>query len=349
MRGPGSDLASAPGVVMNGQEPRFNSILITGSAGFTGQHLLAFLADVAPQARLVGVDQRVPARAPVGYVHHTLDLLDAAGVRRLVAQVRPQVVFHLVGLNKSTDPMAFYRANVLTTLSLLEALRLEAPQARLLAIGSAAEYGPPSGPFALSEEAPLRPVTVYGASKAAQTILLASRRHSGPPAILLRPFNLLGPGLPATLVAGAFALQIAEREVGLGSGPLRVGNLSAQRDFLDVRDAVAAYWLVAERGQPGTAYNVCSGRPVAVQTLLDILLSLARCSIEVVVDPDLLQPNDVPVSFGDNSRLRALGWRPTITLEQSLRDLLEECRQRVAARQAAEQQTTGQTGPAGNG
>jgi GDP-4-dehydro-6-deoxy-D-mannose reductase len=302
------------------------AILITGVAGFTGRHLLAHLAQAEPAARIIGVDQRPAAWLPPVSEQRGLDLLDAAAVRSLIADVRPHVVYHLVGLNKSDDPAAYYRINVLTTLHLLEALRVEAPSARLLAVGSAAEYGPPAGSQPLAEDAPLRPATVYGASKAAQAILLQSYARAGLAVFLARPFNLLGPGLPANMAAAAFAAQIVEREQGQVHGPIRVGNLAPQRDFLDVRDAARAYRLIVQRGAEGAAYNVCSGRPVSIQALLDLLVGMARCPVDVTVDAARFQASDVPVSVGDNRRLAALGWVPRVSLEQSLADLLREQR-----------------------
>lgn len=301
-------------------------ILITGSAGFTGRHLLAHLTQADPGARIVSVDQRPPAWLPAGAQHQQLDLLDAGAVRRLAADWRPAAVYHLVGLNKSDDPAAYYRINVLTTLHLLEALQAEAPTARLLAIGSAAEYGPPVDGQPLTEDAPLQPATVYGASKAAQAILLQTYARGGLAVFLARPFNLLGPGLPGNMAAAAFAAQIVAREQGREHGPIRVGNLAAQRDFLDVRDAVRAYRLIVARGEPGAAYNVCSGRPTAIQTVLDLLLGMAHCPVTVAVDATRFQANDVPVSVGDNRRLSALGWTPQISTEKSLLDMLNEQR-----------------------
>ncbi len=305
-----------------------NVVLITGSAGFTGRHLLAHLAQVDPGAQIVSADQRPPAWLPPGAQHQQLDLLDAAAVRKLVAVRQPAAIYHLVGLNKSDDPAAYYRINVLTTLHLLEALRAEAPAARLLAIGSAAEYGPPADNQPLAEDAPLRPATVYGASKAAQAILLQTYAHAGLAVFLARPFNLLGPGLPDNMAAAAFAAQIVAREQGRGQGPIRVGNLAAQRDFLDVRDAVRAYRLIVQCGEPGAAYNVCSGQTVTIQTVLDLLVGMARCPITVKIDATRFQTNDLPVSVGDNHRLTALGWAPQIGVEESLYDMLNEQRQR---------------------
>lgn len=301
-------------------------LLVTGAAGFTGRHLLDYLRQVEPGATLVAVDRQSPKAALPAAAFRSVDLLDAAAVHRLVAETRPAVVYHLAGLNKSDDPAAFFRVNVLTTLHLLEALRSEAPAAALLAVGSAAEYGPPPDGRPLDEEAPLRPATAYGASKAAQTLLLRSYATAGLATFVARPFNLLGPGLPPSMAAAAFAQQIVAREQGLADGPIRVGNLAAQRDFLDVRDAVRGYHCIVRRGTAGAVYNVCSGRAVPIQALLDRLVRLARCPVAVEVDPARFQPGDVPLSVGDNRKLSALGWSPQVSLDQSLADMLAALR-----------------------
>ncbi|MCS6843384.1 MAG: NAD-dependent epimerase/dehydratase family protein [Caldilineales bacterium] len=303
-------------------------VLVTGAAGFTGRHLMDHLRRAEPGATIVAVDRLPMAACPAEVDFRSLDLLDAAAVRRLVAETQPAVVYHLAGLNKSDDPAAFFRVNVLTTLHLLEALRHEAPSAALLAVGSAAEYGPPPDDGPLDEEAPLRPATAYGASKAAQTLLMRSYAAAGLTTFVARPFNLLGPGLPPSMAAAAFAHQIVLREQGLADGPIRVGNLAARRDFLDVRDAVRGYHLIVRRGAAGGVYNVCSGRAVAVQALLDRLVGMARCPVSVTMDPARLQPGDVPLSVGDNRKLMALGWAPQISLEHSLADMVAELRRR---------------------
>ena len=144
-----------------------------------------------------------------------------------------------------------------------------------------------------------------------------------------RPFNHLGPGQSDRFVASAVASRIARNEVS-GSDEVPVGNLSARRDFTDVRDVVRAYRLLAERGEPGEAYNVCSGRDVAVQEVADRLVALADRPMALVPDPDLLRPVDTPVLRGDPTRLHeATGWEPTISLDQTLADVLDDWRKRV--------------------
>src|SRR5690606_34914664 len=150
------------------------------------------------------------------------------------------------------------------------------------------------------------------------------------PILRVRAFNHIGPGQSDRFVAPAFAIQIAQIEQGQQEPVMSVGDLSAYRDFTDVRDIVRAYYLLMEHGQPGEAYNVASGKTRSVQFLLDILLSFSDVSIQVKTDVNRLRPNRVPILEGDITRLQqATGWQPTITFEQTLLDILQDCRQRV--------------------
>ncbi len=184
----------------------------------------------------------------------------------------------------------------------------------------------------LTEEEPFRPVSPYAVSKAAQD-LMAYQVHAsrGLPVIRMRPFNHTGPGRPDRFVASSFARQLAEMEAGLRPPELHVGNLDAVRDFTDVRDVVRAYRLAADRCTPGEAYHVCSGRPVAVREILEILVSLSTVEPHVVVDPERMRPADIPELWGSAEKLhRATGWAPSIPLERTLGDLLEDWRRRLA-------------------
>ena len=201
----------------------------------------------------------------------------------------------------------------------------------MVAVSSADVYGQvPEAELPITEDRALRPVSPYGASKASAD-LIALQAHLGHHLGVLRarPFNHLGPGQSDRFVASAVASRIAHNELS-GDGEVPVGNLTARRDFTDVRDVVRAYRLLAERGEPGEAYNVCSGRDVAVQEIADRLVALAECPMALVPDPDLLRPVDTPVLRGDPARLHeATGWEPTITLDQTLADVLDDWRKRA--------------------
>jgi GDP-4-dehydro-6-deoxy-D-mannose reductase len=196
---------------------------------------------------------------------------------------------------------------------------------RVLVVSSAEVYGRVQpGDLPLTEDAPLRPVSPYAASKAAAE-LLAVQAHLGHglPVVRARPFNHVGPGQSPTFAVAAFAHRIVEAR-RTGASTLHVGNLTPRRDLTDVRDVVRAYRLLIERGVPGEVYNVCSGRDVAIEDVVRRLLELAGADLELEVDQSLLRPVDVPVLRGDGGRLHAAtGWEPAIPLDETLRDVLD--------------------------
>jgi len=220
---------------------------------------------------------------------------------------------------------------------LLDALRRSAPRARVLVVGSADEYGivaPEELP--LREQRPPRPASPYAVSKLAQALLaLQYDEPGGLSVVVTRTFPHSGPGRGAAFAESSFARQIAEIEAGRRAPALEVGNLEAIRDFTDVRDVVRAYWLLLERGRAREVYNVCSGRGRRLRELLDCLVRLAGVEVEVRVDAARLRPLDLPALVGDPGKLQAdTGWRPSIPLETTLRDLLEDWRRRVAGGEA---------------
>jgi GDP-4-dehydro-6-deoxy-D-mannose reductase len=157
---------------------------------------------------------------------------------------------------------------------------------------------------------------------AAEAVALQAWRGYGQPVIVVRPFNHIGPGQSPNFAVPALAKRIVEARRA-GAGTLRVGTLTTRRDFTDVRDVVVAYRLLLLHGRAGTIYNVCSGRDVAISEVADELLALARAELELVTDPDLVRPVDVPVLRGDAGLLHATtGWSPTIPLATTLADVL---------------------------
>jgi GDP-4-dehydro-6-deoxy-D-mannose reductase len=179
----------------------------------------------------------------------------------------------------------------------------------------------------LTEESQIRPVTPYGASKAAADILaLQAYLGDGLGTLRVRAFNHSGPGQTPSMLVPGLAQRITDAEGAAGS-KVSVGNLNIVRDLCDVRDVVRAYRLLVERGTPGEAYNVCSGRGVSVREIADVMLSMSDASLELVVDPDLVRPVDVPRLVGDPAKLRAeTGWEPEIPLERTLEDVLTAMR-----------------------
>ncbi len=309
------------------------SCLITGAAGFIGSYLASCLAgDGVPVTGTVHRNARPVLPLPEGVTLLPCDLTDPQQVMETVAWVAPDCVFHLAAQSNIPrswkEPRETLQANVLGTLHLLEALREVTPGAVIVIAGSSAEYGsvrPDELP--VSEDQPLRPSSPYGASKVAQEMLgYAYFRSYGLRVTSVRPFYITGPGKGDA--CNEFARQIVQVEQGK-LDRLRVGNLEAVRDVVDVRDAARALALVAEVGTPGEAYNLCSGRGYSIQELLDGLVSLASVPVAVEPDPARLRPADDPVLVGDSSRLRALGWQPRIPLEQTLSDTLRYWKRRL--------------------
>jgi len=304
-------------------------VLVTGARGFVGTHLIEVLR---ASGHLVFAWERPGSTAapPLAVSTTAVDVLDATHVRRELASLRPEVIFHCAGaahLGQSWRSVGTtLETNVLGTHHLLESDRRLRLRARILIPGSAAVYRASGEP--LAEDAPLGPASPYAVSKLAQELVALRAASEGQHVIVTRSFNHIGPGQASSYAVSSFARQIAALERS-GGGVIRTGNLAARRDLTDVRDTVRAYVLLADHGQPGTVYNVCSGAATGMDEVLDRLRARARVAVQVEADASLQRPNDSPVLVGDNRLLiRTTGWHPSIPLDRTLDDLLEYWRQR---------------------
>lgn len=310
-------------------------VLITGVAGFAGSHLADYLVSLG------GIDVHgldlADASAPRG-TFHPCDLRDAAAVRRVLAESRPDRIFHLAAQASVpasvTAPAETLMTNLLGTLNLLEAVRQAGIIPRIHVAGSSDEYGqvlPQELPVA--ETNPLRPLNPYAVSKVGQGFLayqyaMSHRLH----VVRTRAFNHTGPRRGEQFAESSFAKQIAEIEAGRQEPVVRVGNLQAARDFTDVRDVVRAYWLAVEHGEPGEVYNICSGEARGIGEVLQALLRLSSATIRIEPDPARLRPADTLLIRGDNRKfVQRTRWRPQIPFATTLRDLLTYWRERTAA------------------
>jgi GDP-4-dehydro-6-deoxy-D-mannose reductase len=298
-----------------------NEILwITGASGFSGRHLAAFVRSLPDPPRLVGLDVK-PAALPGADAFHVVDLANADAVRHVATQAPPRWVIHLAGLMPPANESEMWRANVGGTAGLLTGLRRAGHRMpRIVSIGSAAEYSPDAG-SPLREDSPAGAASVYGSTKLAQSLLcLHVAGELGFTAAVPRPFNLIGPGLPPPLVAASLVNQFMQAG---RQGTVRIGNTHTARDFVDVRDAVRAYWLLARHETAHGIFNVCSGTPTKIADLLRVLADVSGYSPRVETDPALVRAADPVAVFGDPARLRAAtGWCAQIPLETSLRDML---------------------------
>jgi GDP-4-dehydro-6-deoxy-D-mannose reductase len=312
-------------------------VMITGASGFAGRHLSARLAR-RQDLEIIGISSR--KRPPIEGVRLLVcDLRDSDLTRRVLERYQPEIIYHLAG--QTYVPQAFASpaetliSNVIGQINLFEGCRAAHIDPVIVAVTSAEIYGEVGGSdVPIEEEQPLNPMNPYASSKAAQDLYAGQYYSSyGMKIVRARPFNHIGPGQSDRFVVASFARQIAEAEVGIAEPVLLVGNLDPVRDFLDVRDVVHAYEMIARAEFGGEAFNIASGVGISIKGMLDMLLSEARCQIEVRKDPERVRPADVPVFRGDSTKLRnATGWRPECTLEDAVRDVLEDWRARVGRR-----------------
>ena len=310
--------------------------LITGISGFVGGHLAALCSQQG--ATVIGTGLKAEPDADARAAEHLrCDLLDATQTMDCIRAARPDLVFHLAAeaaVGRSwQDPSGTITRNVEMTVNLLEALRAEAPSARVLVACSGEEYGAPES-LPVDEHARLSPQNPYAVSKAAVDLLggMYNDAH-GLITVRTRAFNHAGPGQSDDYVVSTFARQIAEAEAaGRDSIELLTGNLEPRRDFTDVRDVVRAYWLALDRGEP-EVYNVGSGVATSIADILAALAGHSSLEVRQRTDPDRLRPHEVMEIRASHDKLTAATeWEPRIPLDQTLRDTLGWWRERVAAR-----------------
>jgi GDP-4-dehydro-6-deoxy-D-mannose reductase len=307
-------------------------VLVTGIGGFVGPWLACALAE--HRHEVTGL-VRAGDEPPPGVVGHRADVTERREIERVLHDVRPDAVIHLAAISfvpeAEGDPDTAYRINLGGTLTLMAALRAVTPSARLLFVGSSDAYGAVRREeLPITEEVPFRPTSVYGASKAAADVAAGQwARAYGLDVVRARPFNHTGPGQRASFVCAAIARQVARVERGEQEPVLTVGNADPVRDFSDVRDVMAGYVALLERGTRGEAYNLCSGDGVSIAEVIALLRTHARVPMRVWSDPALRRPVEVERIVGSHAKATAdTGWAPRIPLTETLRELLEDWRSR---------------------
>lgn len=309
-------------------------VLITGVTGFAGSHL-ADLCLGKSDVELFGIIRWRSRTENIEHIWDRLELLecdlrDASSTRDTIERIRPDWIFHLAAQSfvptSWNAPSESLITNVIGQLNIFEAVRKSGLEARIQIACSSEEYGMVhADEVPISEDNPLRPLSPYGVSKVGQDMLGYQYFMSyGMEIVRTRGFNHTGPRRGPVFVCSDFAKQLVDIERGAREPVMEVGNLDARRDFTDVRDMVRGYWLALEKGKPGEAYNICTGRSYSIREILDMLIEITGMDVEVRTDKGRLRPSDVPLLEGDNSKFREdTGWEPEFTIRQTLSDLID--------------------------
>ncbi len=306
--------------------------LVIGGGGFVGPYLVRHLTDDLGYEVTVTKTVKETLTMDNATVRN-LDILDMEQIRTLLEEEKADYLFHLAAQSSVAyswkNPTLTVDVNIKGCINLLEAIRLVDKKPRVLLIGSGEEYGHiKKDECPIIEDNVVRPGNIYAATKSCQNML--GRIYSDAynlDIMMVRAFNHIGPNQTPMFVVADFCKQVADIEKGKQEPVINVGNLSAKRDFTDVRDVVKAYAKLVAGGKRGETYNVGTGHAVAIQDILNKIISMSDKDIEVKVDPGKLRPVDVPIIEPDISKIkREVGWEPLIPLEQTLRETLEHWR-----------------------
>jgi GDP-4-dehydro-6-deoxy-D-mannose reductase len=313
--------------------------LITGITGFAGSHLAELL--LKKGYRVYGTTRPRSKKENIADIEDKLqlydaDLIDSHSLSTVLVVVKPDYIFHLAAQafvpTSWSSPATTMEANVTGTIHLFEAVRRAKISPIIQIACSSEEYGLVyKGETPMTELNPLRPLSTYAVSKVAMDYLGYQYFKSyGLKIIRTRGFNHTGPRRGDIYVCSTFAKQVAMIEKGLHRPVMMVGNLESYRDFTDVRDMVQAYLLAVQKCEPGEVYNICSGRALQIQEVVDMLIKMSTIKIKTKQDPARMRPSDVELLLGDSTKFRKqTGWTPSIPFEQTLEDLLNYWRERV--------------------
>jgi len=313
-------------------------VLIMGITGFAGSHMYNLLNSIK-KVKIYGAFKDSTKNRNIknefnNAILKEFDINNIYSVEKLLEEIHPDIIFHFasyVSVHRSfLDPLSTFQTNIMGTAYLLEISKNIIPNAKILMPGSAEEYGKVlQNKMPIKEEYPLLPLSPYAISKKVQEeIGMYYLNKYNLNIYFTRTFHYTGPRQPQGFVCSDFAKQIIDYEKGKINS-IKVGNLEAKRDFTDIRDVVSAYWMIIEKGEIGNIYNVCNGKSIAIQEILNKLIILSGKDIKIEISNDKLRPSDVPDFIGDNKKLKKLGWKPRFSINESLKDLLEGWRNEI--------------------
>jgi GDP-4-dehydro-6-deoxy-D-mannose reductase len=313
-------------------------ILVLGITGFAGTSMYHFLKHIDDN-NLYGTFRHSTGNRNItdNFSEATLfecDINDVYSIERVLSTTQPDVIFHFASyvsvFDSLKNPIPTFQTNIIGTTNLMEGIKKIVPQAKILIPGSAEEYGKvPEDKMPIKETYPLNPINPYAISKKVQEeIGFYYLKNFGLNIYFTRTFHYTGPRQPLGFVCSDIVKQVVDVEIGKKTC-IKVGNLEARRDFTDIRDVVNAYWKIINNGRVGSVYNVCTGKSIKIQEILNKLIAFSRKGIPVEIDTNKLRPSDVPDFVGDNIKLSSLGWVPQYTIDNSLMDLLEWWRNEI--------------------
>lgn len=310
-------------------------ILIVGAAGFVGGHLIRHIQSAYDweihATKMPGEELSFP-----GITVYDLNILEKDRIKELLEKIRPDYIIHLAAQSSVSvawkNPTLTVDVNIVGSINMMDVVRGLDYKPRILLIGSGEEYGRiKQNEVPIKEDTDLRPGNIYAVTKACQSMIGKIYAEAYQMELMMvKAFNHIGPGQLPLFVVSDFCKQVADIERGNQEPVIKVGNLQALRDFTDVRDVVRAYALLVQFGVAGEIYNVGSGNAIEISEVLQLIIQKAHKKIEVVIDEERLRPVDVPIIVADISKINKItGWKPEISLSQSVEDTLEYWRKRL--------------------
>ena len=264
---------------------------------------------------------------PLIGTYHDINYAERLKIKGLLCEVNPDAIFHLAGVSAVPKIPLYYEINVVFAANIIEAVKewgnRDCP---ILLTGTSAEYGIiGKDDLPIKETVSPRPYDHYGISKLAQTLMGIREALNGLPLIMVRPFNIIGPGMPQHLVIQNFIQQLVRIQQKAISPILEVGNLSSVRDFVNVNDVVNAMWQLIQKPEAiGEVVNICTGVGASIEEVLRILLELSQMKVEVKVDPERIRPIDIPIHYGSYEKLNNLtGYVPSVDIKSTLMQILK--------------------------